>query len=267
VADGLALHVCAVAAAIGCYVWRDRRVVRVACALVLLSCAAGIIFTLTRAIWLGTALAAVATLLVVKELRRFLIPAVGLALVAVLAVVVLVPGFATTASDRTSDQHPVWDRLNTNAAAVRVVEHRPLGGVGWQRFVDVNPDYVRQADTYPITGTDIEVHNVFLGRAAELGLPGLFLYLAALVLACLAAFVPRVPPELRPWRIGAFAILIQWLFVANLGPLPYAFANAMLWLWLGVVAAPFLSISPTPSRRPRMIKEVTHARKTEVLAS
>jgi hypothetical protein len=38
---------------------------------------------------------------------------------------------------------------------------------------------MRQQPGYPITGTGREVHNVFLSHAAELGIPGLLLWLAA----------------------------------------------------------------------------------------
>ncbi len=71
------------------------------------------------------------------------------------------------------------------------------------KFLDVSTDWVRQADGYPITNVTIEVHNVFLGRAAELGIPGLVLWTACVVAGPIRSMFQRrydENPELRDWR-------------------------------------------------------------------
>ena len=70
--------------------------------------------------------------------------------------------------------------------------------------------------------------------------------MAALAVGVGGALFRRGPPELRPWRIGLFAIAVQWFVVANFVPLNYAFPNALMWLWAGVVSGPlFISKSQT----------------------
>jgi O-antigen ligase len=169
--------------------------------------------------------------------------AIGAA-VLVVAALLLVPGLGTKVSARTNDEKPIWDRKNTDATAVRIVEHHPLVGVGWYRFTAVNDSYARQADGYPLSQTYIGVHNVFLSYAAELGLPAALLWVTAIALASAAAWrgSASLPPE---WRAAAFAILVNWLVVVNFDPLGYAFPNLCVWLWLGIAAAP-------TARRPRI---------------
>ncbi len=148
----------------------------------------------------------------------------------------------------------MWDRYNTNSAAVRMVEARPLFGFGWQTFPTTGPDYMRQADTYPLSGAGLEVHNVFLSHAAELGLVGATLWAVALFGAVGGAIVRRGPPELQPWRVGLLAIFVAFLVAANFGPLSYPFPNLLLWTWAGVAGAEFFlapkDSTPDPSRNP-----------------
>ena len=247
VADGLSLYACFVAAMVGVVVWRHRRRLVLACSAVAVLCLVGTFFTLTRAVWIGSVAATMAAMLFAPQLRRYVIPAVvgGAAVLGLL--LIAVPGVSSKASERAADQSPVWDRYNTNAAAVRVIDTHPFFGVGWQKFVSVNPDYERQADSYPLTGDNIEVHNVFLSRAAELGLPGMFLFGIALAVAVGGALIRRGPPELYAWRVGLLAVTLSWIIAANLGPLGYAFPNYLLWLWAGVVAAPYLQGGERPA--------------------
>ena len=44
------------------------------------------------------------------------------------------PGFTRRAQNRLDDQRPVWDRLNSNAATLRMIGERPLAGFGWGTF-------------------------------------------------------------------------------------------------------------------------------------
>jgi len=240
VADGLALFECAVACAVAVVTWRARAA-RVAAAAVGGLCLVGTVFTLTRAVWLASAAVVLVTVAIVPALRRFLVPLAALGTAAVLGVFLLVPGLSGQASERAAEQLPVWDRLNANATAVRILADRPLTGIGWQGFPAAAHEYVRQAPDYPVTATGIEVHNVFLSRAVELGLPGVTVWVVALGAAIGGALVRRGPPELLPWRVGLFAVALHWVIVANFGPLPYAFPNSLLWLWAGIVAAPFTS--------------------------
>lgn len=250
-ANGLALFVCAVAAAMAFAQWRGRW--RQAAAVVVVLCGAGIVFTLTRQVWLGGVAGALVTLFVARELRRYLIPTVVLCAAGVLLALAFVPGLRTKATSRAESQRPVWDRLNSDDAALRMIEAKPLLGFGWYRWQQDSQPYYRLAPDYPLTTVN-RPHNVFLGTAVELGLVGFLAWFGAVVLGIGGAIVRRGPPELRVWRFGLIAIVVDWLVVANFTPLGYAFPNYVIWMWAGIVAggavrAPSLgrSVAPTPA--------------------
>ena len=117
-----------------------------------------------------------------------------------------------------------------------MVGDHPLFGVGWNRFTEESPDYLRQAD-YPLTGSTIGVHNVVLSYASEVGLIGAGLWVLAAGCAIGAAWRGgrQLPPH---WRAAAMAITANWLVVGMFGPLAYAFPNVCVWVWLGLAAAP-----------------------------
>ena len=241
VADGLSLYMCAVAAAIGLFVWR-RRWVRVLCVAVIVLAALGILLTVTRAVWIGGIAGTIVAMAVVPRARRYILPVVVVGAIGVAAAFAFIPDLSDKASDRVNSQVPIWDRYNTNRSAIRMAEERPIFGFGWQTFEEVGPDYLRQADSYPLTGAGIEVHNVFLSHAAELGLVGAALWAVALFGAVGGAIVRRGPPELQPWRVGLLAIFVAFLVVANLGPLSYPFPNLLLWTWAGIAGAEFFLV-------------------------
>jgi O-antigen ligase len=241
----------------GVTVWRSR-VARVLCGSVVAVASVGVLFTLTRAVWIAAVVGPVCALLLVPRLRRLIVPLLGGLLVTALAAFLLVPGLGTKADSRLNDKVPVWDRYNTDATALRMVEMRPLFGFGWQTFHTLGSHYVRQADGYPITSASNEVHNVFLSHAAELGIVGSVLWTLALFSAVGGAIVRRGPPELLPWRLGLVAVFVAYLVVASFGPLSYPFPNALLWTWAGVAGAPFF-LRPPERLRVRRLPERSNA--------
>jgi O-antigen ligase len=236
VANGLALFTCATAACVALTRWQRVSARRLAWG-VLGLCLLGILFTLTRAIWLAAAVVPFAVMLTTPSLRRFAAPAALAGVVLVGAAYLLVPGLADEVSTRAGSQRPLWDRLNTNGAAVRMVEERPLLGFGWNRFKQDSVEYMRQAPDHPITGVGLNVHNVPLSHAVELGLVGLLLWAIAFGAAIVVPALRRGPPEFEPWRLGLLALALCWLITANFGPLGYAFPTLVLWTWAGLVAA------------------------------
>jgi O-antigen ligase len=237
VAMGLGLFICGGAAVLGAVRWRDRPWLRAASVAVAALCALGMVLTLTRAIWLGAVLAAVVVVFAVPRLWRAApVAAIGGVLLVVSALA-LVPGLRTSAGERSSAESPVWVRENTNLAALRIIEARPLTGVGWERFKDVNPHWIRQQPDIPMAGVGEGVHNVFLANASELGLPGTFLWLAGVAVGIGGALVRRVSPELRPWQILLLGVTVMMVVAGSLGPLPYAFPLLALWTLAGTVAA------------------------------
>jgi O-antigen ligase len=234
-AMGMALYGCAVAAALAWFTWDTQRARRWAAAVGLL-CVVGTIFTLTRSIWLATVVSATVTMLGSARTRKVLFPLAIAGVVVLVAALTFVPGFADSVSERQTDERPLWDRYNTNAAALRMVRAHPLTGVGWQTFEEKAPDYMRVNPNYPLTGVGIPVHNVPQSHAAEMGVLAAALWLTALGLAMGAAILRTGPENLDPWRMGALALLINWAVVASFAPLGYAFPNLLLWLWAGIAA-------------------------------
>jgi len=239
--NGLGLLGGVTAGIIGVQLWRSRAAKWVAGALIpfgLLGC----VFTLTRGVWIAAAAFTLVAILGNPRTRRFFVPVVLAALAALLLAFTLVPGLTQKADTRASDQQPVWDRLNNNRAAIVAFEHHPFTGLGWQRTVG-NP-YLWQADTYPLTGATVVVHNVFLSNLAQLGLVGFVPWCAALVLGVLLPALRRAPPPLLPFRAGLQAFLVAWLGIAMFAPLAGPFPNYLLFLLAGIVSAPQTSFPP-----------------------
>jgi hypothetical protein len=130
----------------------------------------------------------------------------------------------------------VFDRQNTNAAALRVIEAHPLDGIGWMRFLPESIDWVRQADSYPVTNVDIEVHNVVLSRAAELGLVGAALWICCVLAGPVLAVLRRpIGPDLSDWRLVLLGYGCVWVSCTMVSPVPYVLPNDLLWLLAGLL--------------------------------
>ena len=237
VGNGTALYIGLVASAIAFVTWTvpwHRRVAAATGAL----CGLGLIFTLTRSVWLGAIVATLVTMLFARELRRLLLPAVVAAAVVIGAALAVVPGLADKARVREEQKESVWDRYNLNHAALNMFHARPLVGFGWNTFPEVGTDYFVQGAHYPLSaGVGFGVHNEYLSNLAELGLIGTTLWLAPFVAMIVVTATRRGPPELRPWRLGVLAIGVFFLVVAGF-VYPYAFPVLVLWTMMGALEAP-----------------------------
>lgn len=239
VGTGLMLIVCGAAAVLDAV--RSTGRTRVACGVVAGLCAAGAFLTLTRSIWVSMLAVLVAVAVMFPELRRRLPALVAAVAVMVGAVLLLVPGLGASATDRLGNERSLQDRAYTNDAALRMVVERPLTGVGWGRFVEESPDYVFQSDTGPLTNVDIEVHNVLLSRASELGVPGAALFVLIVLLGPVAAVLARrgvrlrdVPDDLTDVHVLATVAVVSWVVVSMFTGLSFAFANLLAWALAGL---------------------------------
>jgi putative inorganic carbon (hco3(-)) transporter len=254
--DGFCIFVGMVAAAIGLRTWQSTRA-RFLCFLAIGADLGAVFFSLTRSVWGGAALGIVGTMLLTKKTRLLLIPLLVAGSIVVGGTLVASPTIRAEAFGRAESQAPVWDRQNTDLAALRIIKEKPIFGVGWENFMNVSPNYMLQQPDYPITGLDIEVHNVFLSHAAELGIPGLLLWLAGFFGALRWAFLPALktalskrdnpgkdPPdsETKLWLAGGVAIVLCYFVIANSAPFSEPLPNALLWIWLGILAAPYTSV-------------------------
>jgi O-antigen ligase len=249
VAMGLGLFICGAAALMGAARWRRSLELRGACVGVGMLCALGLVFTLTRAIWLGALGAALVVVLATPRLWRF-VPAAGFCTaVLVVGALAFVPGLRDSAQERSRDRSPVWVRENTNTAALAIVADRPLFGIGWERFPDRSPPWFRQDENIPMTGAGEGVHNVLLANASELGLPGAFLWFAGTGLAIGGALVRRVAPALAPWKALLLGVTVMIAVAGSVGPLNYPFPLLVLWTLAGLMGSSSATAMPPPAAR------------------
>lgn len=244
-ANGMALAASFFASALA--VSRLRGAWRVAAVCVVALSGVGILLTLTRSVWLGTIAGILVVSVMTPSLRRWLPLIVGGGVAAVAGLLFAVPELTDVLVERLTTERSVYDRQNTNAAALRMLAEHPIDGVGWVRFVDLSADWVRQADLYPVTNIAIEVHNVVLARAAELGLVGAFLWCAA-VLAGPAMAVRRgagADRELAPWRMVFIGYGCVWLICIMVSPVPYPLPNYLAWLLAGISLRDYLLRRPS----------------------
>jgi putative inorganic carbon (HCO3(-)) transporter len=218
-----------------------------------LLCGIGCALTLTRAIWFaGIAVLLIGFITVPGLRRRLPLVVVGIVVLAV-AFLAAFPDFLTAATERGGSQNPIWDRLNVNAGAARMAWAHPLFGVGWQQAGPQMVDFVRLGKSYPVTAASAGLipHNVFLGRFAELGIPGASLWLAGVVAVLIVPVVRRCRPGFDAWRVVLLAFTVCWLIVANFGPVNYSEPAYLLYLVGGIVTAG-RAVVPVPyDWRPR----------------
>jgi putative inorganic carbon (HCO3(-)) transporter len=251
--DGFCIFAGGTGAAVALAYWKSTKA-RALCYLTIAVDAAADFFTVTRAVWIGVILGAGVALAVNPKTRRILVTAVVVGAIAVGGLLAVSSSIRATTLNRAEQQTSVWDRENTDLAGLRIVSEKPLTGVGWENFIIVSGDYMLQQPDYPITGLGLEMHNVFLGDAAELGIPGLIFFLLALGGAVRwAVFGGRWKGLVEdPFRRGALAIVVCFLIIANLGPFTQASPNALLWVWMGIAGLPyFRRLRPSPRLAPR----------------
>jgi hypothetical protein len=119
-------------------------------------------------------------------------------------------------------------RLEVWPIAARLFAQHPIRGIGLGAFIASNP-------------RGIATHNLFLGLAAELGLVGLFLYVAAVW----SALAKPLRSGIGHWAFwAALALASVWLAIALSGAW-----DASIVAWFGFA---WLSVTPGASPvRPR----------------
>jgi O-antigen ligase len=171
-----------------------------------------------------------------RSTRRYLLPVGALLAVLVVAALALVPNLREAAEERKNDQRPLFDRQNSNAAALRMVSDKPLWGHGWDRFEEESKPYYRQSHDYPLTIVK-DLHNLYLSHAVELGLIGALLWAAAVAYAIGGAILRRGPPELMAWKVGLVAVAAGLLVSWAAAPSGFLMPTLLMWTWAGLAWA------------------------------
>lgn len=241
-ANGMALAITVFAA--GALLTRRRGLWALACVATIVVGTLGCALTMTRSAWLALLLGMLAAAVLAPPVRLWLAGAfVGSALLA--TGFLLMPRVGQDLFLRLTTQGSLDDRYNTNEAGLRILAAKPLDGVGWMIFESHAYQWVRQADNYPVTTTTIEIHNVFLARAAELGILAAVLYgLCVLFGPVQAVWRAPAPGDLATWRVLAVACAFVWLVPTLMSPNPYPFPNFVVWVIAGVAGRHYLIAEP-----------------------
>ncbi len=235
-ANGLALFLGVVSAVIALSEWRSGWQNLAARALLVLSLY-GVFLTMTRSAWIGAIAGSIVMMAMHQRTRRLIIP-LGLAAALLLATVLsLSPSLRTSATERQSDMHPVWDRYTSNDQAINMVKENPLFGVGLKRFEAVYPEYAKLSDAYPLTSGTKEVHNVLLSRFAEFGIIGGMLWVIAFGWCVVGSAFIRMKPPYSAWRTALVGYATCWIVVAQFTPATATMPTFALWGLAGTVRA------------------------------
>lgn len=216
---------------------------RLCCYLVAGGAVVGVYLTLTRMAWLVLALALVLGACFARGFRAGFVVVLG-----AIAGVVALRWSTFTSADRYSggvaSSNEIYDRLNNAATALWAIGQKPVAGWGIGRFGEVNTYYHQQwsVNVPWRRGLGFGSHENELGIAAELGLVGLALWLAVLVLLAhrlLLAYraVRTADADQRGMVLVVVISFAVWFGTGLSSDLRYFdFANALVMLMLGAAA-------------------------------
>lgn len=202
--------------------------------------------SLTRATWFGAAVGMLVGGLMIPRLRKWIPIAFGAVVAAAVVALLAIPGVSDIFASRFNDQTSVDDRLGSNSAAMALLHDLPWTGIGWRRFYPDGADWFRISDDFAMNNVVVEVHNVVLSRAAELGIPAAVVFVAIWAFGPLRTFLSRTRGDLFGWRALGAAAFATWAVTGMMGPMAIPFPNYLAWLLAGVAAYPWAIADPTP---------------------
>jgi O-antigen ligase len=203
---------------------------------------AGIYFTDTRSVWLS--FAAVLAIAIIRG-GKF---GVQSRLVVLLLLVTFVVGIGSKFSFNettlfTRRQNTVDYRLSNYQTAINMGLANPATGVGYGNFGATWDKYFGDEERQLTKDLTDGNHNTYLGLFAELGLPGLFLYvalLAGLARECLAVRRQLAPKDdfERHFSLSALSVMTVAMIEALFGDLRFdPTLNTLFFLFLGITAS------------------------------
>jgi O-antigen ligase len=200
-----------------------------------------IYLTHTRVVWLVFGLVLIAGALWARNFRAGFVATLSAATIGV-----ALNWSAFTSSDRAAggvaSTNEVDDRLNIAATSIWAIEQKPISGWGIGRFIEVNTYHHKQwaPQIKWERGYGIASHHNELGITAELGIIGLLLWLAVVVLVAqrLIFALRTLPPAGlcgRGLALVATLGFASWLVTGQTVDLRYFdYLNALVMLLVGV---------------------------------
>ncbi len=165
-----------------------RKNLWIACSLVLLALLPlAILFTYTRAAWMGGLLVFIMVLFFAIKERKitYIIILVILCLAGVIvAPFILTEDTVVTAFERLYEYSPVRDRFYLYTISFNMFLDHPFFGIGFNRFSSAQQAYYKDVDSAWFRYVGLDSHNTFTTILAEVGITGalliLFIYLSIL---------------------------------------------------------------------------------------
>ena len=195
---------------------------------------AALLLTFSRAAWLGMAVGGLALWLMMRTSWRRWLPAVLVgAVVATAFWASYGPLIAARAGvgEESVELRSISDRLVFTEFALRAIQEQPMIGQGVGAFPWRSAVYIGET-FYDLRGD--QVHQVFLAVWAELGIVGLALFVAALLLSIVAGL--RTLGQDRHERSALLAGAIALIAIGLFDHYPYSQLPLMA-LWWGCLAA------------------------------
>jgi len=251
--DLAAVLVASLVLAVGLFAWHKRSpLLRAAAAGAALLCILLTFLTLSRAGLLSLGLVLVLALLVASRQRGKIL---GISLVAVIAIVGYFAFLAPPeARERVTTVGSGTGRVDVWRLGGRMIEDRPVLGVGLANFAETSLHYLNQPGRIDTEnkGQALVAHNIYLETFAELGIIGLALFLAVLGFPLIATLKAAKRFALNGDR--RTEALARCVFVAQMAVLAAAFFasiqyNKQLWILLALGPALF-AISRSGEPRP-----------------
>ena len=236
--DLAAVLVASIVLSVGLFAWHKQSpLIRLVAGAAGLLCALLTFLTLSRAGLLSLGVVLVIALLVASRQRGRILA------VALIAVVGVVGYFAflapPDARERVTTVGSGTGRVDVWRLGGRMIEDRPLTGVGLANFAQTSLHYLNQPGRIDTEnkGAPLVAHNIYLETLAELGFIGLAIFLAVLGFPLAATLLAA--QRFAMAGNGRSEALARCVFVAQMGVLAAAFFasiqyNKQLWILLAL---------------------------------
>jgi O-antigen ligase len=212
--------------------------------------------TFSRSAWVGLAAAGGIFLLLVwrRVSRRRLIVLGGVALLTGLAFTALYFPFlsARVAATESIEQRSIADRIVYSDMAWQAIEESPILGWGMGNF-PWRASYYLTFTNFDLRGQ--QVHHIYLAAWAELGIIGLGIFLAALILGLTASIrqpAPITNHQPPVTRFALLAALLAWAVIGWFDHYPWTIFQMQIVCW-GLLGALQPQHDPTKIERHERI--------------
>ncbi len=219
---------------------------RIACALLALVMALGVLFSFARGAWIGVFVALLAVAIVTRT--RWMLASIGAAVLAGLAGLALLPFIRveriTSMFNFTSTENTGLSRLKIWISALNVLRDHPITGIGQDQFLYQDPDKYGIPQIRFLTVS--HPHNFLLDFYLRLGVPGIVWIVIALIFffrQSITVWKKHAGTQLGALALGLFASMIDFA-VHGLLDMAYFTMDLALTFWLTVGVMMLLKRTP-----------------------